>query len=406
MARVQLSAGASSSPSECLIIEATSPGAWGNQISVQVRAGARIGWRLTIVCGTDDGAAHEEDYDNCSLDPDGPNPLVERVNSRSQSVRLTWFGTGRERAGLPLGRTQLAGGSDGSALTAAEFTGKECFETGQAAGLAAVAELDDVDLVCIPDHVHPRLSVEDRLAVTDALVRLCEQRRDCIAILATPAGEHEPQQLKPRYDTPFAAMYYPWIQASEGLVPPIGHVAGAFARNDGQRGLHCAPVGVALDGGLVPPAREEKASADHRDALERLGLNTIAVDAIWGQPALMTAYTLAIDERFRYVNATRLAAFIRKLVVRGLSWLGFERSTPAAWQRIEREVGAFLMQLWEDGALFGSRPEEAFFIRCDHTTMTEDDIANGRVIVLLGIAFDPMQGPAAIELPLMSARPG
>ena len=386
---------------EGLSVEALTPGAWGNRIEVNVRAGARIGWRLTVVYRPEDGGGpEEEDYDNGSLDPAGPNPLIARVNAQSRLVRLNWFGCEPEKCTLQCGHTSLAGGADGPPPGAAEFMGSAPQSDSEVAtGLAAVAELDDAALVCVPDHVHPRLSAGDHRTITDAIVSLCAGRRDCIALLATSPGEHDAPNLKPWHDTPFAATYYPWLHTPSGtVIPPIGHVAGLFARNDAERGVHWAPIDLEFDG-VAAASLEHEVSGEQRDALERLGLNVITRDADSGRAVLTTAYTLAIDERLRQVNMTRLGAFIRQRLSRDLRWVTFERNASALWHRIELQAGELLTQLWEDGVLTGAQVSEAFFIRCNRTTMTEDDVRNGRVVVQIGLALEPLH-PMQIELPL------
>ena len=100
----------------------------------------------------------------------------------------------------------------------------------KATGLSVATGASDVDLICVPDHVHPTLSTDEQHALTDAIVETCDRTADRFALLATPGNEHDPERLKPTHDTEAAATYYPWLRtpSSEGFIPPIGHVAGAL----------------------------------------------------------------------------------------------------------------------------------------------------------------------------------
>jgi phage tail sheath protein FI len=359
-----------------LTIRARSCGGWGNQIEVTIRPGTRIGVRVTVACHAGSEEPEREDFDNLSPAGKGPNPLVERINADSRLVFVE-----SDATSLPTDLdVWLAGGADGSRPSVADY-------------LSAYAALDDgheIDVVCVPDHVHPAFSEEEQHKLADAIVESCRSRIERFALLATPGGLHESERLKPRYDTTDAAMYYPWVSSPliAGFVPPIGHVAGAFARNDAEIGVHAAPIGVALDG-ISSCGFEMQTTAAMRDSLGRLGINALAEDSS-GRPQIETAWNLAIDDRSRHLNVVRFRSFVAHAIQNGLAWTVFEPNGEALWRRVTEQITRFLQQLWDCGVLSGERPEEAFFVRCDTTTMTADDIDNGRLVIVCGVA---MAGP-------------
>ena len=362
-----------------------------------LRPGTRTGVRLTVRCpSTGPGATQEEDYDNASVGPDGPNPLHERVYEHSELIFIRY-----DMLALPPDlHAVLAGGFDGPPLRAEDYVGTA------SSGLALVGDLDDVDIVCVPDHVHPSLPPAAQERITDALVDLCERRGDRVALVATAGAEHDPQRLKPRHDARHAAGCYPWIRPDVGgaLVPPVGHVAGAFARHDAEKGVHLAPLGLCLRG-LADPGLAIEADPERRDTLARMGLNALAVDPDSRQPCLVTAFNLAIDERLRYINVSRLSAFLRRSMTAALRWTEFEPHGPPLYARIVEEIGAFLRSFWGTGILAGERPEEAFLVRCDRTTMTDDDVANRRLLAVCAVALTGPPVTVWVEIPLRSGRP-
>lgn len=238
----------------------------------------------------------------------------------------------------------------------------------------------------------------------EALIGDCERRGDRFAILDTPAaidpidrfqrqsriGEDSGTGgLRPRSSARgLAAVYTPWIVIHDALSgaqttqPPSGHVTGVYARTDAQRGVHKAPANTSLVGAL---GLTRSISSVEQDGLNPLGINCIRSfpDGIkvWG------ARTLADStSEWRYVPVRRLVTMIARSVELGTRWVVFEPNDETLWKALRRDLGAFLHMLWRNGALAGAKPEEAYFVRCDATTMTQDDIADGRVVALIGIA--------------------
>ena len=189
------------------------------------------------------------------------------------------------------------------------------------------------------------------------------------------------------YDTSYAAYYVPWLQitlANQKLyLPPSGHVAGIYAGTDNSRGVWKAPANVVVQNitGL-----KTYIVKGEQDILNPAGVNAIRRfdtlgTRVWG------ARTLSSDNSLKYVNVRRTLIFLEASIDQGTQWVVFEPNTPDTWERLTDSVTAFLTTQWANGALFGIKPTDSFFVRCDETTMTADDIQNGRLICLIGVAI-------------------
>lgn len=188
---------------------------------------------------------------------------------------------------------------------------------------------------------------------------------------------------------PDVAVYWPRLRRDRGdgvvtEVSPLGAVAGVFARTDAERGVFIAPAGLStsLRGVREPAAR---ARAAEQDELNALGVNLIRTfpqsgTVVWG------ARTQSRDDEWKYVPVRRLFLFIEESIDRGLEWVVFEPNGAALWQRVRAAIEDFLLTLWQQGALQGATSDEAFFVKCDRTTMTQDDLDSGRLVCTVGIA--------------------
>jgi uncharacterized protein len=256
--------------------------------------------------------------------------------------------------------------------------------------------IDGIGLVAAPGY--------SDAASYEVLIGDCERRGDRFAILDTPAAIDPLERferrarlgddsgtggLRPRSSARGrAAVYTPWIVIHDALSgapttqPPSGHVAGLYARSDAERGVHKAPANASLAGAL---GLTRSISGAEQERLNPQGINCIRSfpDGIkvWG------ARTIADSaSEWRYVPIRRLVTMIAQSVARGTRWVVFEPNGEPLWQAVRRDVGAFLHGLWRDGALAGTTPDEAYFVRCDAATMTQDDLDNGRVVALIGVA--------------------
>jgi phage tail sheath protein FI len=185
------------------------------------------------------------------------------------------------------------------------------------------------------------------------------------------------------------AVYYPQIKYNDsvmmGNIGPAGAMAGVIARTDSQRGIWKSPAGLdAVIRGIAGPAV-------NLTDVENGQLNQLGVDCVrafptgtvcWGARTLASGY----DDEWRYIPIRRLALYIGESVRRGTQWATFEPNGEPLWAQIRLNIGAFMSILHRQGAFQGSRPEQAFYVRCDQGTTTQDDVRNGNVNIELGFA--------------------
>jgi phage tail sheath protein FI len=390
------------------IATAVGPGAWGRRVWIKVLQGStpdsdnNKGFRLQLAYWT---AAPVtvfdpfvetarlprpqilEDYDDLSINALSSDYFEKRMldTSTNESVSPLISLT------APNGATGNPPTADGDFLSDGDeppVPGVADFDPqdGREQGLAAL-DLDpyrDVALMYAP---FPR-NEADRIA--QAIFTRCENRRFCFSVIDAP--DSPPGALNPRvnnhWDTEYAAFYAPWIIASDPLtgarvrVPPGGHMLGIYARTDAERGVFKAPANEIVRGAL--DVRFE-ISEGTQDVLNPLGVNAIRVFPtrgirVWG------ARTLSSNGLWKYVSVRRLFIFLERSIYEGTQWVVFEPNDDKLWARVKDTIRLFLRSQWRGGALFGRTEEEAFFITCDRTTMSQDDILNGRLICEIGIA--------------------
>lgn len=278
----------------------------------------------------------------------------------------------------------LTGGSDGatSKVGADVYIGTDN-GPGKRTGLQAFIENNNVSIMAIP-------------GVTDAnvqatLIAFCENRTSCFAILDLPAGlkkTNEVAAFRDMYDSTYAAIYHPWLEMLDGgskrpaYFPPSGAMAGIYARTDTDRGVHKAPANEIVRGCTGLSCNYNDAE---QDILNPIGVNLIRSFTgrgirVWG------ARTISSNGLWKYVNVRRLFIYVEQSIKNNTNWVVFEPNSEALWGRVKRTIETFLATCWRDGALAGSTPEQAYFVECGPTTMTQDDIDNGRLICNIGIA--------------------
>lgn len=278
------------------------------------------------------------------------------------------------------------------------FTGSETART----GINGLVIADDVTMVMVPDLITAATKDDGSVdlnmwkSVQLALINHCEGQANRMAVLDAPPGM-SPQQIKEwrsdvaMYDSAFAALYYPWISVAnpiatngdtEILVPPSGHMAGVWARNDDTRGVWKAPANEVVRGALDVEVDITKAE---QSLLNPIGINCIRPFGtrgirIWG------ARTLSSNTDWTYINVRRLFNMVETTIMNGTQYAVFEPNDQKLWEGLKRTVGSFLRGLWRDGALFGATAEQAFYVKCDNETNPPESIDLGRVVVEVGIA--------------------
>jgi phage tail sheath protein FI len=262
-------------------------------------------------------------------------------------------------------------------------------------GLAAMADIGDIDLVCLPDASRLRAHGEaetidpDRaIALQRAIIDDCELDGTRVAILDTLPGDGSPQVLQQRLPltSAHATLYHPWILArTEGsagtsYVPPCGHVAGIYSAVDRRVGVHKAPANEVVNGALD---LQRPISNLDQAALNPVGVNCLRAFPgrgirVWG------ARTLATDPAWRYVNVRRLLLTAGRWIERNLADVPFEPNEPSLWARVHRDLEAYFAELHRKGALKGASPQEAFYVRCDASTNAGRE--QGQVVAEVGLA--------------------
>jgi phage tail sheath protein FI len=344
-----------------------------------------------------------EDFDDLVHTPGAANNIETAINAGSQLIRV-WFLPGAQPAPVPVADpdayVRLEGGAGALAAVAApDFEGTRDAPIdptdersrellGRGRGLAAIEAVDEVSLLLVPDEV--RRDPADFANVTDQVINQCERLKERFAIVSAQPNETNVNNLNPPRDTSYAAFYYPWIEIYDPVsrrpirVPPTGHVAGLIARTDIERGVHKAPANeVVRDATNL----EFPISKGMQDVLNPRGVNCIRDFRSDGRGIrLWGARTMSSDPQWKYVNVRRLFLFVEESIEEGSQWVVFEPNDEPLWAQVRRAISNFLVRVWKSGALMGVTQEEAFFVKCDRTTMTQDDIDNGRLVCYIGIA--------------------
>jgi phage tail sheath protein FI len=261
------------------------------------------------------------------------------------------------------------------------------------AGIAALMDIPDISLMAVPDDLAAP-------GFADALIERCETARNRIAIVDHASTAADPAAVAQHRDSAFAALYYPRLHvpaphraAGYAVVPPCGHVAGVLwatavgaAAARPARALHASSLlAEGHPSGAAPLDRT--LSAGESDWLTPRGVNVIRNFRAAGRGVLVWgARTMSSDPEWKYVNVRRLFIFLERSIDTGTQWAVFEPNGEPTWARVRLAIGEFLYQLWRDGVLIGQTPQEAYFVKCDASTMTQHDIDSGRLVCLVGVA--------------------
>jgi uncharacterized protein len=302
-------------------------------------------------------------------------------------------------------------GGDDSLATVSDQTyiGDDAVEPLDRTGVYALQNAPDVSIVAIPGQGTP--------AIQSALVDYCETNKYVFAVLDPKYPDSaiaDVQAQRQGFDTKYAAIYYPWLTIPDPMpanlaltpdfpLPPSGHVVGVYARTDDTRGVFKAPANEVVQGitGLTrtlvqgdqdvlnPAPNNINVIRDFRS--QGRGLR------VWG------ARIMTSDDSYKYVSTRRLLIYLEKSLNVGLQDVVFEPNTPQLWATVERVIDNFLYTVFASGAFAGATPAQSYFVRCDQTTMTPDDIEAGRLIVLVGVAPAMPAEFVIIQIALMTA---
>jgi uncharacterized protein len=365
--------------------------------SGQAKGGLDI---VSLLVETEDGDGMVNAYEGLSLGEQHPRFLgnVLSMNPTRRSDHLeqafAFVGGGFDALALHAGlfpndtdrpaEEPLAGGNDGAFPTEAAY--KDALEH--------LLPLEDISILAAPGHT----AFDGWEGVQGALIaHVSQPRRYQIAVLDTPPDEaiSGARAVRSRIDSKYAALYYPWVRVQnprwrpgrddrprEINLPPSGFVTGIYARNDVERGVHKAPANEVVRGAL---RFESDVNFAEQGVLNPIGVNCLRFFPgrgfrVWG------ARTVSSDPEWKYVNVRRYFNYLERTVDVGTQWAVFEPNGEALWANVRQTVSSFLYNEWRSGALLGSDAKEAYFVRCDRSTMTQNDLDSGRLICLVGVA--------------------
>lgn len=335
-----------------------------------------------------------ETYENVSFNITIPN-FIEKVMAKSELVDVTAVHNDQPVAPMDLVKQaagydkdvvklQLTGGLNGTAaaLTDGDFIGEDK-GPGQRTGIQAFLDNSDVSLMAVPGITAPNVQL--------SLVAHCERLASRFAVLDMPKDAKSVTDIMAHrniVDSDYCAMYHPWLEVYDPLdkrntyIPPSGSVLGIYARSDNTRGVHKAPANetVANCTGLSVTYNTAE-----QDMLNPNGVNLIRRFPgqgirVWG------ARTASSKPLWKYVNVRRLFIFLEESIKANTNWVVFEPNDELLWIRVRRTIEVFLEGVWRSGALAGATTTDAFFVNIGTNTMTQDDIDNGRLVCVIGVA--------------------
>lgn len=269
-----------------------------------------------------------------------------------------------------------------SSVSAAEFIGTDN-GAGKRSGIQSFLDNDNVSIIAVPGITDPNVQL--------MLVAHCENTASRFAVLDIPRNAKKIDDViahRDIFDSNYAALYHPWLTVFDPLdkrniaIPPSGSMLGIYARSDNTRGVHKAPANEVVRACVGLDCQFNKGE---QDILNPKGVNLIRSFPgmgirVWG------ARTVTSNPSWKYVNVRRLFIFIEESIKANTNWAVFEPNDEVLWVRVKRTIEVFLTGMWRDGSLAGTSPDEAFFVNIGHETMSQDDIDNGRLICVIGVA--------------------
>jgi uncharacterized protein len=376
-----------------------------------VPAATKAAFHITLTVTVRFGADRSDDYSGLELERPHSRAIAQVLQAEdpSDDTGVVWLD--RPTAASPAASAALlgaliaqslpqllTGASGDTALdaTALQGTPSDPDDATQAAtGLAALGEIDDIAIVACPDTTQLPLTAQPQ--AVGNLLDHCEQFKYRIAIVDPPQDSSisDVRHFRSQFDSTRGALYYPWVRILDPTakndpgappamldLPPSGFAAGIYARSDIERGVHKAPANEVVYGmtKLVFNVTYDRQSVLNPEGINALRFFEGRSNRVWG------ARTMSSDPEWKYVNVRRLFIYLEHSIDRSTQWAVFEPNNERLWVSIRQSIEDFLLATWRTGALMGTKPEEAYFVRCDRTTMTQNDLDNGRLICLIGVA--------------------
>ena len=332
-----------------------------------------------------------ETYENVSFNIEAANyiskktaksELVEIVYNGANDIAAPYAALGDAEAACV--KVSFAGGSNGAAadLSAADFIGTDN-GAGNRTGIQAFLDNDVVSIMAVPGITDPNVQL--------TLVAHCENLASRFAVLDIPRNAKKTDEIiahRDLFSSSYAALYHPWLTVFDPLdkkniaIPPSGSIMGIYARSDNTRGVHKAPANEVVRACVGLDVAFNKGE---QDILNPKGVNLIRAFPgqgirVWG------ARTVSSDPSWKYINVRRLFIFLEETIKANTSWAVFEPNDEALWTRVQRTISVFLNGMWRNGSLAGSSADEAFFVNIGRNTMSQDDIDNGRLVCVIGVA--------------------
>jgi phage tail sheath protein FI len=395
-----------------LAVKAKSPGEWANAYAIvtKKRADDNTRFQLKVVnIKQDKKGIPIETFDNLSMKPDDARFVENVLKAESLLVDAKVQGTppatdppadtdiptsGATAGEIPAA-AYLKDGVDGKVLDPKDPAFATAGKFSDASGTEGIFHLDRVDLfnlLCVP-------GLADATALGN-LQRFCRARRAFLIADCAPGDTLGTLQSGPSGSLTGdnalnAAFYFPWVMVPDPLqenraaeFPPSGFVAGLYARTDSNRGVWKAPAGTeaSLTGvlGVKITLTDAETGVLNPKAVNCIRNLPVYGTVLWGARTLQ-----GNDERgseWKYIPVRRMALFIEESLYRALKWVVFEPNDEPLWAQIRLNVGAFMHDLFRQGAFQGKTPQDAYFVKCDKETTTQSDINRGIVNIIVGFA--------------------
>ncbi len=287
----------------------------------------------------------------------------------------------------------ISGGTDGVRPTSVAYEGEVNPDTDLKTGLKQFEDLEDISILAAPGSTY---QYEDAAygpqarAIVGLLISHATRMRYRIAVIDSGDNQSigQVRAMRAQLDSTYGALYYPWVRVVDPLsqremyAPPSGFVAGIFARNDINRAVYKAPANEVVNLAL---GFERFLNKSQQEVLNPEGINCFRFFEGRGM-RLWGARTISSDPEWKYVNLRRYFIYLERSIDRGTQWAVFEPNGEQLWANVRRTIEDFLLNEWQNGALLGDKPDKAYFVKCDRSTMSQNDLDNGRLVCLIGVA--------------------